>query len=565
MSNKNNLNCFRQFKNDISNYILPDSFTYPFYYTPHPISILAVSELQHFLTHNKTWAHNFGVNKSKIGHIAGKMFGVLIVKQNNNKLGYICAYSGQITEKGMPDFFVPNIFDDVLHQKDMTLEKSKINELTNEIDKLNTDKEYKYLEKELKEKKENLKDELDYHREEMRLKKKDRKELRISKKDILSGKDYELLLSDLVKQSLHMKYQQKVISEKNNKIISKIEVKLNKYLKKLESLKDERKNRSKNLHNKIYEKYKFMNIEKQEKDLVQIFLEYSGERPPSGAGDCAAPKLLQYAFSNNLTPIAMAEFWWGAPHKSAIRKHGNYYPSCSGKCKPILNHMLSKMKVDLNPMLSNTGENKHIEIIHEESEFLIINKPEGLLSVPGKNIKDSVYTRLKEIYPSSAQNLIIHRLDQETSGLMIIAKTKNAHKRIQKQFIKRYVKKSYIAILSGVVEQKIGTIDLPLRTDLENRPNQIVCVEFGKSSITNYEVLETCKSTNRTRIKFIPLTGRTHQLRVHSAHFKGLNCPIVGDTLYGVKSERLHLHANWLQFKNPTSDKIVSFEINSSF
>jgi tRNA pseudouridine32 synthase/23S rRNA pseudouridine746 synthase len=227
----------------------------------------------------------------------------------------------------------------------------------------------------------------------------------------------------------------------------------------------------------------------------------------------------------------MAEFWWGQSPASEIRKHQNFYPSCNGKCKPILNHMLNGIDVDPNPLLICKAKNKPIEIIYEDENILLINKPSDLLSVPGKNIKDSVYNRIKQKFPMITGPIIVHRLDMSTSGLMIITKNKGAHKHLQKQFINHKIKKKYTAILDGEVSVYEGEINLPIRLDIDDRPRQLVCDINGKPSRTKWKVLEI--KNKRTKICFEPITGRTHQLRVHSAHIRGLNIPILGDDLYG--------------------------------
>ena len=237
----------------------------------------------------------------------------------------------------------------------------------------------------------------------------------------------------------------------------------------------------------------------------------------------------------------MAEFWWGASPASEIRKHKQFYPACKGKCEPILNHMLQGLEVDENPMLKNPAENKTLPIIYQDDDIIIVNKPEEFLSVPGKNITDSVYSRIREMFPNSTGPLIVHRLDMSTSGIMIIAKNLESYHYLQRQFLKRQIKKRYVALLEKVVEIKKGIIELPLRVDLDDRPRQIVCYDYGKNAKTEYEEIEVING--QSKVFFYPITGRTHQLRVHASHSLGLNTPIKGDDLYGNKSERLYLHA----------------------
>jgi tRNA pseudouridine32 synthase / 23S rRNA pseudouridine746 synthase len=259
----------------------------------------------------------------------------------------------------------------------------------------------------------------------------------------------------------------------------------------------------------------------------------------------------------------MAEFWWGVSPKSEIRKHGQFYPACRGKCEPILAHMLDGLDVEKNPMLTNHAEGKEIEIIYEDDSILVINKPAEFLSVPGKNVEDSVLARIKNKLPEATGPLIVHRLDMSTSGLILIAKNKEVHKDLQNQFIERTVKKQYVALLEGIVSKDEGLIDLPLRVDLDNRPYQIVCYEYGKSAQTKWKVIE--RLNDQTKVNFYPITGRTHQLRVHAAHKFGLNTPIVGDDLYGSREKRLYLHAESIEFIHPVSKKTLKVQVEPDF
>ena len=259
----------------------------------------------------------------------------------------------------------------------------------------------------------------------------------------------------------------------------------------------------------------------------------------------------------------MAEFWWGISPNSAIRKHKNFYPSCQSRCKPILRHMLDGIKMDENLLLKNLSESVELKIVFEDDDLIIVNKPPEFLSVPGKEIKDSVYTRIKQKYPSVTGPIIVHRLDMSTSGILVLTKTKEANKILQQQFIKRTVKKRYIALLSGKLSKKKGAITLPLRLDLNDRPRQLVDFINGKKAETNWIVIT--QNTKQTRIHFYPITGRTHQLRVHAAHKDGLNLPIIGDDLYGTKEDRLYLHADFIEFIHPTSKNKISFTVPSDF
>ena len=344
--------------------------------------------------------------------------------------------------------------------------------------------------------------------------------------------------------------------------IDKDKIKVRSFSERIVSLKKLRKESSALLQMTLFDKFQFLNKQKEKKALIAIF-NNPKEKPPAGSGECAAPKLLQFAFKNDLTPICLGEFWWGISPNSAIRKHKNFYPACQGRCKPILNYMLEGIPMDENLLIKSLSREKVIEIIYEDDVLLVINKPAELLSVPGKEIKDAVYTRMKEKYPNATGPLIVHRLDMSTSGLLLLTKTKEANKVLQSQFIKRTVKKRYIALLDGDLREDKGKIKLPLRLDIDDRPKQLVCYEAGKNAETIWEVIE--RKNNKTRVYFYPITGRTHQLRVHAAHKNGLNSPIIGDDLYGKKQDRLYLHAEYIQFSHPVSNKKISFRVAPSF
>ena len=306
-----------------------------------------------------------------------------------------------------------------------------------------------------------------------------------------------------------------------------------------------------------------MNQKKQKKGLNALFQYTKQQRPPAGAGECAAPKLLQHAFLHEFKPIALAEFWWGKSPKLELRRHGYFYPVCLGKCEPILSHMLSGMNIDENPAHQEGSKTKGLDIIYESADYLVINKPNGLLSVSGKYVLDSVASRVKALYPKAKGPMIVHRLDRETSGLMVVAMTFAAYLHFQNQFLHRTIKKEYIAILSGIPKYRSQSINLPLRPDHFQRPRQMVCYSDGKAAETYWSILEIKEA--KARVLFKPITGRTHQLRVHSAHREGLNMPIEGDELYGLKSDRLKLHAAAITFEDPTDGKSMEFILDPDF
>lgn len=555
--------CFIRFKQNISSISLPEKFTFPFYYTPHPLCEFAVQELQEYLQNDNSLSHDFGLHRYVDGTNIGKMFGVLIVQNVQGELGYLAAYSGKLGGKNDHPHFVPPIVDLLKEDGFFRKEEAVINGINTRILELEQSSEYLSAKEDFEIQRKRSDDELASFRVEMKSAKKARNEKRKAAETELIEIEFDELKESLKNESLKYQYDYKQLVLAWKTKVQHAKDKLDVYENLIEELKQERKHRSSSLQRDLFNQYQFLNIEGQTKGLVDIFENTTVKVPPSGAGDCAGPKMLQYAFAHDLKPLAMAEFWWGQSPRSEIRKHGNYYPSCRGKCEPILGHMLQGMQVDENPMLIPPADDIKLEIIYEDNALLVINKPPEFLSVPGKTTSDSVYTRILQDYPEISGSAIVHRLDMSTSGLLVIAKTKEVHKRLQSQFLKRTVKKSYIALLEGIVEGDSGVIDLPLRVDLDDRPRQLVCYEYGKNSVTEWEVIK--KIENRTRIRFSPITGRTHQLRVHSAHPLGLNTPIVGDDLYGKKEKRLYLHAASISFVHPVTKEILEVTVDPDF
>lgn len=554
---------FKNFKKEVSQIQLPKKFTFPFYYEPHELCRIAVKEVQDYLETQTDWKHNFSSSQEIDSKVIGKMFGVLVVKNQQGKLGYLAAFSGKLAGTNNHKNFVPPVFD-MLTQNSYFLEEEIIlNDLNRQIENLEDSKEFQMLQKAYDEIIIESNTIISNFRKQMITAKAERKKRRNAAKSELTEKDYQALIDDLGKQSVALKYELRKLTEEQDKKTKIIFDQRNGYLKKINSLKEDRKTRSNALQHYLFKQYQFLNKNNEKKDLLDLFKFTAFETPPAGAGECAAPKLLQHAFLNNYELVAMAEFWWGDSPKSEIRKHKHFYPACQGKCKPILGHMLDGISMDENPLLTNPGIGKEVKIIFEDDSLLVVNKPEEFLSVPGKNIDDSVYLRMKQYLPNASGPLIVHRLDMSTSGIMLIAKSENIYKILQQQFIKRQVKKRYIAVLDGTPKKEEGFIDLPLRLDIDDRPRQLVCFEHGKSARTQWEIIS--QDEKQTRVYFYPITGRTHQLRVHAAHELGLNTPIIGDDLYGKKSKRLHLHAESITFNHPVSKMDMSFSVDPNF
>ena len=484
------------------------------------------------------------------------MFGVLVVRTPAGEVGYLAAFSGNLAGKNVHPFFVPPIYDLLQPDGFFRQEEEQINEINARIRILQTSPALEDARSRLQSTIEYCDFVLQAAKDLMKKRKEERDRLR---QFPLTEEETALL----IKESQHMKAAHKLTKKSLRSILEEDQAKVDRLEQEIEQLKQERKRRSAALQRKLFEQFRILNARGEVKDLCELFAPTSQGTPPAGAGECAAPKLLQYAYQHQLEPIAMAEFWWGDSPKTEIRHHGYYYPACKGKCEPILHHMLQGLRVDENPLLADSHRETKLDILYEDDYLLVINKPEGMLSVPGKGDADSVYQRLSILYPEATGPIIVHRLDMATSGLLLAAKTKEAHQNLQAQFKNRTIQKRYIALLEGEVPQDEGEIRLPLCPDPLDRPRQIVSEEFGKPALTHYRVLE--RTSGKTLIAFYPQTGRTHQLRVHAAHPQGLHCPILGDKLYGRKAERLYLHAEYLAFTHPITSERIEIQKSPAF
>jgi len=556
------LNYFQKFKAPISEIKLPEKFTFPFYYKPHPLAKIATKEVQEYLENQTDFKHNFGLSEDNTTLPIGKMFGVLVVKNSKNEIGYLTAFSGKLADKSLPDKFVPPVFNMRSYGSFYLKGEEEITEMNHQLSFLEQNENYIHLKNSLQNITKSINDDLEKEKEKLKRYKKERKARKKTGKSTLNKSDFKLLEKKLIQESFNNQFYYKELEEYYKNKVARKRKELAAFEDEIGSIKKERKEKSNYLQQTLFSKYAFLNHKKESRSLLDIF-NNPAIKPPAGSGDCSAPKLLQHAFLNDLTPICMAEFWWGISPNSAIRKHKNFYPACQGRCKPILTHMLGGIEMDENLLLENLAENQELEIVYEDNVLLIVNKPSEFLSVPGKNISDSVYTRIKEKYPKATGPLIVHRIDMSTSGILLLTKTKEAHKVLQSQFIKRTIKKRYVALLDGDLTENSGTIKLPLRVDLDDRPRQLVDFEYGKNAETNWQIIK--KENGKTKVYFYPITGRTHQLRVHAAHKDGLNTPIVGDDLYGKKENRLHLHAEFIEFSHPETNKKMSFTIAADF
>lgn len=539
-----------RFATSITDIPLPERFTYPFCYTPHPLCVMAAEEVQAYLAKQAEWREELK---------QGKMFGVLVVKTGNGETGYLAAFSGILAGENRYPYFVPPVYDLLQPQGFFKIEEENISAINRNIRQLEEDEAYISLSAELAQTLQSAREALADAKALLK-EAKAKREQRRSSGMLDAAEEEAALIRESQFQKAEYKRQERVWKEKIAALQTRKDVWENRILER----KAERKTRSAALQQKLFEQFKMLNYRGEVKTLCEIFEQTVHKTPPAGAGECAAPKLLQHAYLHGYQPIAMAEFWWGDSPKTEIRRHGNYYPACKGKCEPILKHMLQGLRVEENPMLKTMQSSpQELEIVYEDSWLVIVNKPAGMLSVPGKEEAVSVYSLMRERYPEADGPMIVHRLDMATSGLLILAKTKRVHQNLQAQFKSRLIKKRYIALLDGVIPQDEGTIELPLCLNPLDRPRQMVHAEYGKPAVTEFRVLQ--RTDSRTRIAFYPRTGRTHQLRVHAAHTHGLHCPIAGDELYGTKADRLYLHAESLEFVHPATGKVMKITREPEF
>lgn len=535
---------------------LPDKFTFPFYYQPHELIQKAAKEVQDYLQHDFDLPHNFGLGNHPELMVIGKMFGVLLVRKGN-EIGYLAGFSGKLAGVNHVRGFVPPVFDMLKEDGFFLKGEQEINELNAEIERLESDFQLVELKNDLQkvidESRQKLADLKEFHKNNKKERDKNR-EISILKSDFAK---IEILNKQSSLDKIQLQQLKKSLLNKQELIKSEIELIENKILK----LKNLRNLKSNQLQQQLFDEYNFLNQSGELKNVRDLFAETVQKVPPAAAGDCALPKLLQFAFKNGYEPLAFGEFWWGKPPKSEIRKHLDFYPACTGKCKPILDFMLQGIALEENPLKKENQLVDEPVILFQDEAIVVASKPANLCAVPGNNQEISLLSLLEEMIKQKL--LIVHRLDMPTSGVMVFAKTKEAQANLQQQFVKKRVSKRYTAVLNGILEVDKGNIELPLSADEWNPPFQKVNEISGKPSLTYFEVVE--RKAGLTKVNFYPKTGRTHQLRVHAAHISGLNAPIVGDDMYGTPAERLFLHAEELTFYHPVSRQLLTFYDKAGF
>lgn len=550
---------------------LPKLFPSPFAVVPHPIALAAAEIVFADLSRESPLDHDFSIQGN------GKMIGVLVVSDSEGRLGFLRGVSGMLGREWMVPGFVPPLFDVEGRESFWPAGQKRLDELGVQVKRL-IEGPIAVLKKEEGELKKRLAEEMTV----LRRANKKRKAARAHRREELASsssvsslktgdevfgesetKDAPELsetkeLANLSNESQRDRRAEKVLKASHRAEREEFALRQQDVEKQRLEIRGKQKDVSNPLLTRLQAGYSIVAASGESRTLGSFF---APAIPPGGSGDCAAPKLLGYANSHNLRPIAIAEFWWGISPLGAVRHHASFYPPCKGRCQPILPFMLSDVELEPAPTYGeNSSDAREPSLVYEDQSIAIVNKPSGMLSVPGASplLQDSVLSRLRDRYPQASGPLLVHRLDLDTSGLLLMAKDLDVFRHLQEQFIKRSVKKQYLAWVEGSDFPEIGTIDLPLRVDLEDRPRQMVCPTHGKAANTQYKVLKRQKG--RSLVQFSPVSGRTHQLRVHAAHILGLGAPIVGDRLYGRPGGRLLLHAQYLSITHPDTGEEIHFE-----
>jgi len=593
----------------------PRQFTYPFCYDVDPLAEAASLELQRYIADADLMSTEKG---------CGKMFGVFVVEYEDEEgalqRGFLAAYSGLLGGRNDWPYFVPPVFDAQQPDGHFKRTEREISAINHEIAAIEHDPEYLQSVEQHEQTKKRLQAEVDAFKAEVDAAKV-RRDARRKSGEPLSEEEQAEMIRESQFMKAELRRRRKAMEQAN----STLHIPHSTFLK---SLQRKRKQMSDELQRWLFSAYRMLNAKGEERDLIDIFREYTHAMPPAGAGDCCAPKLLQYAYLHHLRPVCMAEFWWGESPASEIRHHLHYYPACRSKCLPILTHMLKGLDVAPNP-LAQKRHTAEPRVLYADEYIMVVDKPAGMLSVPGKaesvrtEASDSANISVEEYFanlqlPTNSQFTTeqftigeadnsklktqnskflkaAHRLDMDTSGLLVLARTEEAYVELQRQFASRETVKRYEAVLSGVPTQNsklktqnssaqpsgcLEAISLPLIADINDRPRQRVDMEHGKPALTLYNIVEvravdantavayTTKKVDkgRTLVHLYPKTGRTHQLRVHCAHPLGLACPILGDPLYGIeRADRMYLHAAELTFRHPATGETMHFLSPSGF
>lgn len=543
----------------------PHQFTFPFCYEPHPLCRLAAAEVEHHIVESGVWQGETS---------CGKMFGVLVVRYElgvrnyelgvrSCELGFIAAYSGLLAGRNDWAYFVPPVFDAQQPDGHFKVTERSISDINREIDCIRHSDEYKRVKAEEAALRQKAADRIAAMKQHIASAKAERDRRR---SDAQAGLVHisEAETAAMTRESQTLKADLRRLKQRLDMELSAAHALTFQYDERIAALRQRRRSMSDELQRWLFMQYRMLNARGEERNLIDIFSTTTHGIPPAGAGDCCAPKLLQYAYSHGLQPVCMAEFWWGESPRQEIRHHLSYYPACRSKCLPILTHMLQGLDVEPNPLTATASE--ELKIVYEDDAICVVDKPAGMLSVPGKDNVESVESIMRQRWHQYDGNpIMVHRLDRDTSGLMVVARTLEAYHSLQQQFACRTAAKRYEAVLDGVPALQQGTISLPLMPDITDRPRQRVNMEHGKPSVTTYRVVST--QNHRTLVWLFPHTGRTHQLRVHCAHPLGLATPILGDPLYGrgTAAPRMYLNAAELEITHPVTGRRMQWKSESAF
>lgn len=543
----------------------PRQFTFPFCYEPHPLCRLAAAEVQRHIVESGVWQGETS---------CGKMFGVLVVREkrkgkreksngSDGALGFIAAYSGLLAGRNDWAYFVPPVFDAQQPDGHFKVTERSISDINKEIDGIRRSADYQSAKNREEELRQSADEQIAAMKQRIASAKAERDRRR---SDAQTGllQISEAEAAAMTRESQTLKADLRRLKQRLDTELSAVHAHVQQYDERIAALRQRRRSMSDELQRWLFMQYRMLNARGEERDLIDIFSTTTHAVPPAGAGDCCAPKLLQYAYSHALQPVCMAEFWWGESPRQEIRHHLSYYPACRSKCLPILTHMLQGLDVEPNPLMAAATE--RLKIVYEDDAICVVDKPAGMLSVPGKDNVESVESIMRQRWHQYDSNpIMVHRLDRDTSGLMVVARTLEAYHSLQQQFARRIAAKRYEAVLDGVPTTSEGTINLPLMPDITDRPRQCVDMQHGKPSVTTYRVVST--RGDRTLVWLYPHTGRTHQLRVHCAHSLGLATPILGDPLYGrgTAAPRMYLNAAELEITHPVTGRRMQWKSESAF
>ena len=536
---------------DIGSSALPIRFNNPFRYVPHPLVVRAADMVM----------SDIGKDAALTEAMAeGKMLGVLLVRDSYGKIGYLKGFSGNVGGESTIEGFVPPIYDLTRPDGHFKIREAEISAINRQIKEIESDRLAPAIH-ELEEARRLYDDETAICKEEMATAKLRREGIR--KAWDADGREYYPDIRVLEKESQFMKAEMARMKRRWKFRLGELEGACTAIKEEILTLRQERAGMSDELQKWIFSQYIVHNAEGGWSSITSVFSS-AGLVPPGGTGECAAPKLLEYAFRNGLQPLAMGEFWYGASPQTAVRTQGRFYPSCTSKCGPLLKFMTKGLKILSESPEPEAGQ---IVTVFEDDDIIAVSKPSGMPSVPGLDGRKSLLEILQEGHQSLEA---VHRLDMDTSGIIILAKNPQAAFYLRRQFEMHTIRKTYIARLSPSVEGvclttgDYGSVTLPLAADYDERPRQKVDRTQGKPAHTDYCV-ESVDEDGSINIRLHPLTGRTHQLRVHCAHLSGIGHPIVGDMLYGgVASSRLHLHASGITFRHPVSGETLTLETHAN-